>query len=187
MEDQASEFHPEDPDMHTLARHPKSTRLFLLASFFLLCAPVHAASISKPGCAKGKAKELVMASNRNGAYVHPTAVPAFQCLLEGLERIKYPIRFVGGYGCRPLPTSNHPRGLAVDVNQSARDVTNPNVYRWNATAVAKACNLTHGAVWRKPDAGHFEIRSASRQQQAARRPARAAKKKREHFFAFLYR
>lgn len=175
--------------MHNPTLFTPSYFLLFLFTALLAATPSHAGSITKSGCAKGKEQGLVRTSNGNGAYVHPSAVPAFECLMKGLEGARYPIKWVGGYGCRPLPTSNHPRGLAMDVNQSSRDRTNPNIYRWNATAIAQACNLTHGAVWRNPDAGHFEIRSVSRgrqQQQASRRPIKHPRKKHRNFFEFLF-
>lgn len=150
--------------------HP-ITRLLVSSSFAFLGASGLFTEIAHSGdCAQGP-KALLKSSNGKKAYVHPSAVKPFECLLKGLDGIRYPIKFVGGYGCRPLRTSNHPRGLAIDVNQYSRDVTKPNVYGWNATKVANSCNLTHGAVWRNPDAGHFEIRSQSRGQQQSRRSA----------------
>lgn len=156
--------------------HPRIQLSLILTAFATFTLGAHPAlaakarsQITKSGCAQGKPKAVLQASNGRGAEVHPVGLERFQCLLKGMEEIRYPLKYIGGYGCRPLPTSNHPRGLAVDLNQSSRDITNPNIYRWKATQVAAKCNLTHGAVWRNPDAGHFELRSQSRSQQQARR------------------
>jgi hypothetical protein len=54
----------------------------------------------------------------------------------------------------------HPRGLAIDINQTGR---NRVTHRFPAgvTAMAERHGLLHGAVWNNADAGHFELMSAS--------------------------
>ena len=143
--------------------------LLVFALAALAGESAHAARITKSGCASGKPQALVKASNGNGAYVHPSAVSTFKCILGGFENVRMPIAWIGGYGCRPLATSNHPRGLAMDINQYARDKTKPVVPRQQGLQIARSCSATSGAVWRNPDNGHFEIRSASRSRQSAKR------------------
>lgn len=158
--------------MHPQAKTPFT--LALLAALLLTPGAAHAGKIKpriqKSSCHQGKPRVLVKTNDGVGAEVHPAAKENFECLFKALEDNKYPMSFIYGYACRPLATSNHPRGLAVDINQHSRDVTSPNIYRWrSATQLARNCNLTHGAVWRNPDAGHFEMRSQSRRQQEQKR------------------
>jgi hypothetical protein len=150
-----------------MQKHPTLALLILTVSFF--AEQAHAGKITRSSCTGGKPQALVRASNGSGAYVHPSAVKTFQCILKGFENISAPVAWVGGYGCRPRRTSNHPRGLAIDINQYARDRTRPAVPRRPGVQIARNCNATSGAVWRNPDNGHFEIRSASRSQQRSKR------------------
>ena len=54
----------------------------------------------------------------------------------------------------------HPRGLAIDINQTGRSrVTHG--FPAGVTALAARYGLLHGAVWPHPDVGHFELMSAS--------------------------
>ena len=157
--------------MNVKGKHPM-VRLIpgMIFMFALLSvSTVAEAGITRSGCAGNNPQALLQASNRNGAYVHPSAVNTFKCILNGFENIRVPIAWIGGYGCRPLRTSNHPRGLAIDINQYARDKTKPVVPRQPGVQIANRCNATSGAVWRNPDNGHFEIRSASRSQQKSKR------------------
>jgi hypothetical protein len=103
--------------------------------------------------------------------VHPVAVNQLKCVVEKLRAQGLPIKTLWGYGCRPASYSLHPRGLAVDVDQYARDRTSPQVPRQAGVQIANSCNVVSGAIWRNPDNGHFEVHSLSRQQQAQRAPA----------------
>lgn len=152
-----------------MLKHPVTLTLIGLLA---LATSAEAGKIHPGHCKQGKPQAIVKASNGSGAPVHPSAVQPFKCVLDGLERARIPIAFVYGYACRSLPTSNHPRGLAIDVNQHSRDVTRPVVNRHAGLQIARNCGVTSGAQWRNPDNGHFEIRSSSRAQQQARRPAR---------------
>ena len=75
-------------------------------------------------------------------------------------------------GFRPSNASGHPIGTAVDVNQigygerSRRGVTLP-VETENM--LAEKWGLTSGANWRRPDTGHFGIRSPEAAQEALQR------------------
>lgn len=70
----------------------------------------------------------------------------------------YRISFMGGWrrhgSCRRC--NMHPRGLAIDINQTGRNrVTR--ALPAGVTAMAARHGLTHGAIWRHPDQGHFEL------------------------------
>jgi hypothetical protein len=110
--------------------------------------------------------------------VHPSAVDALKCVVNGLQKAGLPIKTLWGYGCRPLSNSNHPRGLAVDVDQYARDRTSPPVPRQQGVDIARSCNVTSGAVLRNPENGHFEVRSMSRGAQARAAPVKRATQRR---------
>ena len=54
----------------------------------------------------------------------------------------------------------HPRGLAIDINQTGRNRVTRR-FPSGVTALAAQYGLLHGAVWNNADAGHFELLSAS--------------------------
>lgn len=90
------------------------------------------------------------------ATVAGDAVGAFQCLISGLDNIGYRIHFMGGWRKHgSVRGSLHPAGLALDINQFARNVTRPRMPE-AATGIANSCGLIHGASWRHADAGHFQ-------------------------------
>lgn len=82
---------------------------------------------------------------------------SFQGFLCELHGVGYPLRFVGGWrahgSCRGC--NKHPAGLAIDVNQTARNRVTVRLPT-NVTAMAAKYGLTHGAVWCHKDQGHFE-------------------------------
>lgn len=97
--------------------------------------------------------------SRSGATarVANSATPAFQCLIDKLDASGYKINFMGGWRKHgSVRESLHPAGLALDINQYRRNVTRPRIGP-DATAMASACGLIHGAVWRNADAGHFQL------------------------------
>lgn len=90
------------------------------------------------------------------AQVAQAAAGAFQCLVDGLDGIGYQIHFMGGWRAHgSVRGSLHPAGLALDINQYARNVTRPRMPS-AATGIASSCGLIHGAVWRNADTGHFQ-------------------------------
>lgn len=117
---------------------------------------------------------------RHAVVVAASAAGKFKGFLTELAATGYPIKFVGGYRHTKIAGtstwSKHASGLAIDVNQTSR---NRVVHRFPAgvTAMAARWGLTHGAVWRHPDTGHFEVaggrghRYASRRHKHPGRPA----------------
>lgn len=105
---------------------------------------------------------LATIRSRSGAIAHINAahVTNFACIVSSLEGAGYRISFMGGYSYRNIAGTNrlskHAFGNALDINQTAR---NRVVYRLpqGVNGMANRCGLTHGAVWRNPDQGHFEI------------------------------
>jgi len=82
----------------------------------------------------------------------------FQCLVNKLDRAGYKIKFMGGIRANgSVPNSKHPRGLALDINQTARNVV---THRFPAgtNEMASSCGLFHGKMWGYADTGHFETK-----------------------------
>lgn len=96
--------------------------------------------------------------------VSPKAASAFRGFLTELCSGGYKIDFVGGYRNTYIAgtkiKSLHASGLAIDVNQTARNRVTRRLPA-GVTQMAARYGLKHGAVWRSPDAGHFELASAS--------------------------
>lgn len=103
---------------------------------------------------------LVRASSGRTARVNPQYASRFQCLVRGLEAAGYKIDFMGGYRHSKIAGTNrwskHASGRAIDINQTGRNRVTRRLPH-GATAIASACGLLHGAVWRHADAGHFEV------------------------------
>lgn len=94
------------------------------------------------------------------AKVNPKYASKFQCLINWLDAKRYPIYFMGGYRHTKIAGtrrwSKHAFGMAIDVNQTARNRIKKRFPR-GVTAAAKRCGLKHGSVWSNPDTGHFEV------------------------------
>jgi hypothetical protein len=98
---------------------------------------------------------LLVASTGAKTSVSTVARPHFTCLIGKLEAAGYRIDFMGGYASRGN-ASAHPTGNALDINQTGRNVVTRRLPP-NATEMARDCGLVHGAVWDRPDQGHFEM------------------------------
>ena len=101
--------------------------------------------------------------SRSGASasVNSAYAPQFRCLISKLEASGYRIQFMGGYRHTKIAGTNrwskHASGAAIDINQTARNrVTRP--FPHGTSSMAASCGLFHGALWRNPDTGHFEVR-----------------------------
>ncbi len=100
---------------------------------------------------------VVRSASGATARVASSATGAFQCLVSALDAAGYPIRFMGGWRARgSVRGSLHPAGLALDVNQAARNVTTPRM-PGNEIALANGCGLVSGAQWADGDSGHFQL------------------------------
>lgn len=106
-------------------------------------------SVSRPG--------IVRSVSGATAHVASSATAAFQCLVSALDAQGYPVRFMGGWRAHgSVRGSLHPSGLALDVNQVARNVTTPRM-PGNEVALANGCGLVSGAQWAHGDSGHFQF------------------------------
>ncbi len=91
------------------------------------------------------------------ANVASAAAGPLQCVVNGLEASGYRITSMGGYRAHgSVAGSLHPRGMALDVNQVARNRTVPPMPR-GEIAIASACGTVSGAQWGNPDSGHFQV------------------------------
>jgi hypothetical protein len=123
---------------------------------------------------------LAAVRSRDGhvAWVAPRYRRQFQDFINALQREGYRIKFMGGWRahgtCRECDA--HPHGRAIDINQLARNRVTSR-FPSNVTALAERFGLCHGAIWDRPDTGHFEIAAASRSTQCR------ALADRQHFFA----
>ncbi|WP_412772449.1 hypothetical protein [Nitrobacter sp.] len=105
----------------------------------------------------GRVAGIVRSSSGATAHVANHAAGAFQCLVSALDRQGYPIRFMGGWRAHgSVRASLHPAGLALDINQYARNVTRPRMPP-NEIALANSCGLISGAQWANADSGHFQL------------------------------
>lgn len=105
----------------------------------------------------GRVAGVVRSSSGATAHVAGRATGAFQCLVSALDRQGYPIRFMGGWRAHgSVRASLHPAGLALDINQYARNVTRPRMPH-NEIALANSCGLISGAQWSNADSGHFQL------------------------------
>ena len=99
---------------------------------------------------------IVRASSGAVARVAAHATESFQCIVNKLEQNGYPVRFMGGLSSGHMRNSLHHVGLALDVNQIARNVTKPRM-PGNEIELANSCGLISGAQWRHADSGHFQL------------------------------
>lgn len=153
-------------------------RCVLLACFlrgYMIRPFILAASICSLATSAHSA--TIRASSGATAKVADRAAGPFQCLINKLEEAGYRIQFMGGYrrhGSRRQ--SLHPAGLALDINQYARNVTRPRMPR-SEIAIANSCGVISGAQWASRDSGHFQLGGWSGQ------PRRYAKRNYRRSFA----
>lgn len=102
---------------------------------------------------------MIRSSSGATAKVNPQYASRFQCLVNGLERVGYRIRFMGGYRHSKIAGtgrwSKHASGRAIDINQTGRNRCSGGCPRF--AGIAQSCGLTDGKDWRHADAGHFEV------------------------------
>lgn len=111
------------------------------------------------------------------AYVSSSYAGRFQGFVNELCRSGYPIKSMGGWrsrgSCRGC--NMHPRGLALDVNQFARNYVRPRM-GGNVSAMARRHGLYPGAYFSSPDTGHFEVAGIKNY-------SRHGRKHRRHYYA----
>ena len=112
------------------------------AILWLLCQPAGAATIGLPG---GPTAEVAS-----------VAAGPLQCVMAALRARGYPVRFVRGFGRGSVRGSLHPLGMALDVNQLARNRTRPRM-PLDEVSMAAGCGAISGAAWRHADSGHFQV------------------------------
>ncbi len=118
--------------------------------------------VTPRGASCGGRLSAVRAHSGAIACVASRAASAFQGFVTALESSGYRIDFMGGWrahgSCREC--NMHPRGLAIDINQTGR---NRVTHRFPAgpTELAARYGLLHGAIWGNADTGHFELLSES--------------------------
>lgn len=104
---------------------------------------------------------VVLRTDRGLPYVVAAgAANAFAGFVSWLESTGYRITEIGGYAFRRIAgthtISNHARGTAIDINQTERNRVTRR-FPAGTTEMAERFGLLHGAVWRHPDTGHFEV------------------------------
>jgi len=114
-------------------------------------------SVTSARAGVGMGRGVVKSSTGAVAYVAEKARAAFQCLIDKLETEGYRIRDMGGFASSGhIRHSLHYSGLAMDVNQLSRNVTNPPMPK-NEIYLANSCGLVSGAQWHDADSGHFQL------------------------------
>jgi hypothetical protein len=121
----------------------------------------HAAPVARGGAGCGSLT-AVHAHSGATACVSSSAASNFQEFVSALESTGYRIDFMGGWRAHGScgRCNMHPRGLAIDINQTGRSRVTRG-FPSGVTALAARYGLLHGAVWSHPDVGHFELASAS--------------------------
>lgn len=111
--------------------------------------------------------------------VSPSARSALQCVVTYVEARGVKIKAMRGYGRGTVRGSLHPAGKALDINQTARDVTRPHVPRAISNAAADQCGVTSGARWHDADNGHWNLGKSRPSHEYSARRHRAAPVKRQ--------
>jgi hypothetical protein len=111
--------------------------------------------------------ELVTINSKAGgnARVDSSVKDSFVAFIEDFEEAGGTILFMGGWRSHGSCSRclMHPRGLALDICQHARNVVDSRCrFPPNATALADKHGLYHGAQWNNKDTGHFEIKMKDR-------------------------
>lgn len=142
--------------MHRVAEHVKKHHRTLIAyapANIKESEPTHHKSV-EPGL---HGNGIVKSASGAVAYVAARATSAFQCIINSLEDAGYKIHEMGGFAnSGHISHSLHYSGLALDINQLARNITKPRM-PVNEIALANSCGLISGAQWRNADSGHFQF------------------------------
>lgn len=94
--------------------------------------------------------------------VAPSARAALQCVVDHVERAGVKVKSMRGYGRGSVAASVHPVGMALDINQTARNRTSPHVPPAVSNAAADKCGVISGARWAWKDNGHWNLAGHAR-------------------------
>ena len=89
--------------------------------------------------------------------VAESARAAMQCVVDFVERAGVKIKYMRGFGAGTVRGSLHPSGQAIDINQYARNRTNPTVPAHVSNAAGDSCGVVSGARWGNADNGHWNL------------------------------
>jgi|GEM_PF-5005433 len=111
--------------------------------------------------AEAAGSQIVYRGNKRVSLAPSFAGP-MQCVAKKIEELGFKPKDIGCFGHRPSNRSAHPSGHACDVDQWGRNLTmlNKKFSSRQQIEIAKGCQAVSGCMWRNPDCGHFEQRSA---------------------------
>lgn len=110
--------------------------------------------------------EAATVRSRSGVKVRvaPSAQPKLQCVVDYVEHRGVRITAMRGYGRGTVRHSLHPGGRALDINQTDRNITHPNVPRAVASAAGRACGVISGSDWSYADNGHWNLKTGHKRE-----------------------
>lgn len=110
---------------------------------------------------RGSGGLVTLSTSRGLTYrVAASAAAAFNGFVHAVEAEGVKISSIGGW--RPhgsVRGSLHPLGLAIDINQTARNATSG--FMHHVGALASRFGLLSGCAFRHPDCGHVEVAGIS--------------------------
>jgi hypothetical protein len=122
-----------------------------------------------PGSAPGGLTYIINPKTGQKIQVAGGAAGKFQALINGLIKLGYPVKNVGGYANRNIAGTNtpsfHSRGLAIDIdpgpNRGGRlggGGAAHGYFNYNQIApLLKSLGISWGGLWKNPDPMHFSI------------------------------
>lgn len=132
------------------------------AGALVLLGAATARAEAQPVDANGNRVATVRSKSGVVVKVAPSARHALQCVIDYVEARGVRIKSMRGYGRGTVRASLHPSGRAIDINQTARNVTHPRVPRAVANAAADHCGVVSGARWGYADNGHWNLTQVGR-------------------------
>jgi hypothetical protein len=107
-------------------------------------------------------RQTITLSNGEKVTVNKAISAQFLGFFNDLIKQGAPVRGLGGFGVRGNP-SEHPRGYAIDWQQTKRNVVTADVQHWIdghrdlLRKLERRWGLSGGENWHNPDTGHFSI------------------------------
>jgi hypothetical protein len=107
-------------------------------------------------------RQEITLSNNAKVTVNKAVAEQFRGFFNDLIKLGAPVRGLGGFGIRGNP-SEHPLGLAIDWEQTSRNVVTADVRQWIdghrevLLKLERRWGLSGGENWHNPDTGHFSI------------------------------